>query len=294
MNLGEQTMEISGKTRLICLLGHPVAHSISPMMHNLAFKENNLDYCYMAYDLKEDQIKEAVDSLKLFDARGFNLTMPFKQSVIPYLDELSQKAKLCNSVNTVVNENGRLIGYTTDGYGFMESLRFNDIKIKDSNFTVLGGGGAATAIITEAAFDGANSITVFKRKNATFKKLVNFAENVSKASGCNIKVCDMADSILLKDSLLDSQVLINATNVGMGDDDTSLVPKEFLYKELIVTDVIYHPSATRLLKDAKEVGCKTMNGKLMLLYQGAAAFKKWTNTDMPVDLIRERYFMEEI
>ncbi|MCR5195193.1 MAG: shikimate dehydrogenase [Pseudobutyrivibrio sp.] len=286
-------MNPSGTTRLTCLLGSPVSHSISPAMHNISFEALGLDYSYMAFDVSEDNIKAAVDALKLFNCRGFNLTMPLKTAIIPYLDEMSEAARLSHSVNTCVFEDGKLIGHTTDGIGFMEAMTDSGIDYKDKVITILGAGGAATSIIVQAALDGVQKINIFKRKNASFDKIVDFADSVTHSTDCDVFVYDMADMGLLEFCLQESDILINGTNVGMGDDDTSLVPKEFLYKDLIVTDVIYHPAYTRLLQDAKSIGCQVMNGKYMLLYQGAAAFKIWTGQDMPIDLIKEKCFTED-
>ncbi len=286
-------MNPSGTTRLTCLLGSPVSHSISPAMHNTAFEALGLDYSYMAFDVSEQDIKAAVDALKLLNCRGFNLTMPLKTAIIPYVDELSEAARLSHSVNTCVIEDGKLYGHTTDGIGFMEAMTDSGIDYKDKVITMLGAGGAATSIIVQAALDGVSKINIFKRKNASFDKVVDFADTVTHATDCDVFVYDMADSDLLEFCLQESDILINGTSVGMGDDDTSLVPKELLYKDLIVTDVIYHPEYTRLLRDAKSIGCKVMNGKYMLLYQGAAAFNIWTGKEMPIDLIKEKCFTED-
>lgn len=286
-------MQPSGTTRLTCLLGSPVSHSISPAMHNTAFEALGLDYSYMAFDISESQIKNAIDALKLLNCRGFNLTMPLKTAIIPYLDELSEAARLSHSVNTCVFEDGKLIGHTTDGIGFMEAMTDSGISYQNKVITILGAGGAATSIIVQAALDGVSKINIFKRKNATFDKIVDFADKITRSTDCDVFVFDMADATTLEFCLQESDILINGTNVGMGDDDSSLVPVEFLRKELIVTDVIYHPAYTRLLKDAKSLGCKVMNGKYMLLYQGAAAFKLWTGQDMPIDLIKEKCFTED-
>ena len=286
-------MNPSGTTRLTCLLGSPVSHSISPAMHNTAFDALGLDFTYMAFDVSEENIKTAVDGLRLFNCRGFNLTMPLKTAVIPYLDEMSEAARLSHSVNTCVIEDGKLIGHTTDGIGFLQAMIDSGIEYKEKVLTVLGAGGAATSIIVQAAIDGVSKINIFKRKNASFDKVVDFADRITRATDCDVFVFDIADMTTLEFCLQESDILINATNVGMGDDDSSLIPPEFLYKELIVTDVIYHPAYTRLLQDAQKVGCKVMNGKYMLLYQGAAAFKLWTQKDMPIDLIKEKCFAEE-
>ena len=283
-------MNPTGSTGLICLLGSPVSHSISPAMHNTAFDALGLDYSYKAFDVNQGNIADAVKGLKALNCRGFNLTMPLKTAIIHLLDELDDAAALSHSVNSCVYENGRLKGYTTDGTGFLQAMVDCNIKYIGKTITVLGAGGAGTSIITQAALDGVDKINIFKRKNSTFESVVDYADKLTKSTNCDIFVYDMADLNLMEFSLQESDILINSTNVGMGDDDSSLVPKEFLHQNLTVCDVIYHPPLTRLLKDAKSVGCKTMNGKYMLLYQGAAAFKLWTDKDMPIDLIKAKCF----
>ena len=279
-----------GSTNLYCLIGSPAKHSISPLMHNTAFKALNLDNCYMAFDVPATGLEDAVKGLKAIGCCGFNVTMPYKSSIIPFLDEVDRDASLANSVNTVVAENGKLKGYTTDGIGFLQAMTDSDINYKGSTITTLGCGGAASSIIVQAAREGVARINIFKRKNASYSNIVDFANKITGASDCIVSVYDMADMEALALSLKESDILINTTSVGMGDDDNSLVPKEMLDKSLTVCDVIYHPPETRLLKDAKSVGCKTMNGKYMLLYQGVAAFKLWTNQDMPVSLIKAECF----
>lgn len=284
---------ISGSTALICLLGHPVAHSISPKMHNLSFAKLGLDYAYLAFDVTPEHLGDAVAGLKSIGCRGWNLTMPLKTAIIPYLDELSPAARLSGSVNTVVNHNGKLSGHTTDGVGYMDSMKDAGFDITGCHMTLLGAGGAATSICAQAALDGVPSITIFKRKNSTFQKTVDFADAVSSATGCRIQVADMADRTAMKESIDTGGILVNATSVGMGEDDTSLVPKEFFHEGLIVSDIIYHPARTRLLREAQSCGCDAVNGMYMLLFQGAAAFYLWTGQKMPTEYIKKTCFLQE-
>ncbi|SFO42269.1 shikimate dehydrogenase [Pseudobutyrivibrio sp. JW11] len=283
-------MNPTGSTNLICLLGSPVSHSISPAMHNTAFDALGLDFSYMAFDVSKEDLPTAVEGLKKINCCNFNLTMPLKTAIIPLLDEIDEAAELAQSVNTCVCQDGKLVGYTTDGIGFLQSMKDCGIKYTGTTITILGAGGAASSIITQAAIEGVEKINIFKRRNGSFQKVVDFADRLTKSTNCDLFVYDMEDMDILNFSLQESDILINSTNVGMGDDDRSLVPKEFLHPGLTVCDVIYHPAETRLLKDAKACGCKTMNGKYMLLYQGAAAFKLWTGKDMPIDLIKETCF----
>lgn len=275
-------LNITGSTGLIALLGSPVSHSKSPAMHNAAFAALGLDFAYLAFDIKESEIKEAIDGLRLFGARGCNLTMPLKKCVIPHLDELSEAAALCGSVNTIVFDEGKAYGYTTDGIGYIDSLKAAGFDVAGKVITILGAGGAAESIIVACALANAASIRIFKRQNATFEKTVSFADKIARATSTPIAVLPMEDASSLQNTLYESNLLCNATNVGMGDDTRSLVPPEFLHKDLFVSDIIYHPAMTTLLADAKACGCRFLNGEDMLLYQGAAAFKLWTGRDMPL------------
>lgn len=283
--------EITGTTRLTCLLGSPVAHSISPQMHNEAFRQLGLDYVYTAFDVAPEHLPEAVSALKLFNIRGFNLTMPHKTAMLELVDELTPAAKLAQAVNTVTYEDGRLIGHTTDGVGYMRSVEDAGFSIIGKNMTLLGAGGAATAICTQAALDGVKNIYMFKRKNASWNSVQAFVDNVNRTTDCKVSLYDIQDESQLKQALDNSDILTNATNVGMAPDVTSSpIPASLLDSHLIVSDIIYNPRQTQLLKDAKKAGCPTMNGLYMLLYQGAASFECWTNEKMPVSIIKEKYF----
>lgn len=286
-------LQITGTTRLTGLLGSPVSHSISPLMHNEAFRLLHLDYVYLCFDVDERSLAEAVAGLKACGIAGFNLTMPNKTAVLPLLDRLSLGAELIGAVNTVVNENGNLIGYNTDGIGFMQSVRDADIDPEGAVFTLMGGGGAATAIAVQAALDGASEINIFVRPESRFNsRTLRMASAVSEKTGCDVRVHDSADRSALKDALEKSSLLINGTSVGMSpnEEETILPDTSVLDPHLTVADVIYHPKQTRLLREAAERGCRTFNGMYMLLYQGAEAFRLFTGRDMPVESIRAKYF----
>ena len=282
-------LNVSGQTNLLCLLGHPAKHSISPRMHTLACQLLGLDYVYLAFDVEENNLAEVVSSLKKMGVAGFNLTMPHKSAVIPLLDEITEVSKLTHAVNTVKYEYGRLYGTTTDGAGYIESLSEKNFSIPDKTVTILGAGGAAKPIIAQMAFDGAKEINIFKRKNATYEETVSFAKEVMAHTDAKIVVYDMKDSEALEFCIAKSELLTNATNVGM-EEEISLVPKEFLRKDLLVSDIIYHPAMTKLLQDAKEVGADYINGAYMLLYQGAKSFEIWTGEKMPIQEIKKACF----
>ncbi len=284
--------EITGTTKLTALLGSPVSHSISPQMHNESFRLLGLDYVYLAFDIKPEQLRKAVSGLKTAGISGFNLTMPLKVHILPYLDELTPAASLAGAVNTVIVQDGRLIGHTTDGVGYMRSVSDAGFDIIGKKMTLLGAGGAATAICVQAALDGVSSIDMFKRKNATWDKTAAFCERVASETGCNIRLLDIGDNSLLGDSISGSAILTNATSVGMEpkSDASPILDPYMLAEGLIVSDIIYNPRETLLMKQAKERGCPCFNGMYMLLYQGAAAFERWAGQEMPTDIIKEKYF----
>ena len=287
------TKPITGHTGLMCLLGSPCKHSISPMMHNKSFETLGLDYRYLAFEVTEDTLESAVDGLKTLGARGFNLTMPCKNKMVALCDELSPAAKLIGAVNTVVNENGRLIGHNTDGIGYMQSVRDAGYDIIGKKMVLLGAGGAATAILVQAALDGVREISVFLRKTSRFyARAEATAAALRNETGCKITLCDFNDSAALHRELADSAILVNGTSIGMAPDvEACPIPEaDFLPDNIIVSDIIYNPKETKLLAMARERNLPYFNGTYMLLYQGAEAFRLWTGCEMPVALIKECFF----
>lgn len=284
--------EITGKTKLTALLGSPVSHSISPQMHNASFRLLGLDYVYLAFDVTPEHLHDAVMGLKAAGICGFNLTMPLKVHILPYLDELTPAARLAGAVNTVIVRDGKLIGHTTDGVGYMRSVADAGYNIIDKKMTLLGAGGAATAICVQAALDGVSSIDMFKRQNASWDKTANFCQRVASETGCHIRLLDIEDSALLAESIGESAILTNATSVGMAPNSSAspIADSSILHESLIVSDIIYNPRETMLMKQASEQGCPRFNGMYMLLYQGAAAFQCWTGQEMPTEIIKQQYF----
>lgn len=284
--------EITGHTTLTCLLGSPVAHSISPMMHNEAFRQLGLDYAYLAFDVGTENLETAVTGLKTLGVRGFNCTMPDKTAMYHLCDKLSPAAELIGAVNTVVNDDGILTGHNTDGIGYMQAVKDAGHDIIGKNMTLLGAGGAATAIYVQAALDGVASIRIFNRKSATYDKALKIIEKVNERTNCKVSIHDINDAETLKQSILNSNILVNATSIGMAPhaDSCPIADTSVFHKDLIVSDIIYNPEETKLLKLASEHGCAAFNGLYMLLYQGAEAFKIWTGKEMPVELIKEKYF----
>ena len=280
---------IKGTTGLLALIGSPVGHSGSPAMYNFSFQYHNLDYAYMAFDIKEDQVPAALDAMRLFKMRGCNVTMPCKNKVAQCVDELSPAAKIIGAVNTIVNEDGKLVGHITDGIGFMAALKDNNIDAIGKKMTIVGAGGAATAIEIQAALDGVGEIVIFNRKDEFWDRAVSTVEKINTRTSSHAVLYDLADLDQLKKEMADSYIFVNATGVGMKPlEGQSVVPdKSYFRPELIVVDVPYSPLETAMRSMAKEVGCKTMNGLGMMLFQGSAAFELWTGEPMPIEHMKE-------
>ena len=293
MNLSH-THNITGHTKLTGLLGSPVSHSISPLMHNEAFRLLGLDYVYLCFDVGEENLAETVQGLRHMGIAGFNCTMPDKTKMCELADGLSPAAEMIGAVNTVVNENGRLIGHNTDGIGYMQAVREAGHDIIGKNMTLLGAGGAATAIAVQAALDGVKELHIFNRRGRSWERAIRLADQINARTSCHASVHDLEDASALKSSLAESAILTNATSLGMAPntDGCPIPDKSVLHPELIVSDIIYNPRQTRLMSLAKEVGCPTFNGLYMLLFQGAEAFRLWTGHEMPIAPVKEKYFSE--
>lgn len=284
---------ITGHTKLTGLLGSPVAHSISPMMHNEAFRELGLDYVYLAFDVGMENLETAVEGLKALNVRGFNLTMPDKNLMCSFCDRLSPAAEIIGAVNTVVNDDGILTGYTTDGTGYMMAVKDAGYDIIGTKMTLLGAGGAGTSILVQAALDGVSEITVFNRRTPFFERAEGIIEKLRERTSCRIQLYDYETDSVLRREIGESTILVNATSVGMAPDTDACILEDpsVLHPGLVVSDVIYNPEETKLLKMAAEAGCDTFNGMYMLLYQGAEAFRLWTGKEMPAERIKEKFFL---
>lgn len=278
-------MTIDGYTRLAAVVAKPIKHSISPFIHNLAFKETGVNGVYVAWEIPEEDLAVTLDNIRRYDMFGINLSMPYKQAVIPFLDDLTPSARLIGAVNTVIHKDGKLIGHNTDGIGFFKSLeRLKGFQIKDKRLTILGGGGASTAIMAQAALYGAKEITIFCRQQSLERTQTSIAPIV-EATGVPMQVLANDDSQLMQEEIAKSDLLVNGTSVGM--DGVSLpVPSNLEFPEqLMVSDIIYQPFETPLLKLAQSQGNPTINGLGMLLFQAAEAFQTWTGKEMPTDMI---------
>ena len=281
---------ITGHTELIGLMAYPIRHSSSPAMHNAAFAKLGLDYSYLAFEVDNDSLEGAVQGIRSLKLVGSNVSMPNKTVVHKYLDKLSPAAEMCGAVNTIVNEDGVLTGHITDGTGYMMSLKDNGVDVIGKKMTIVGAGGAATAIEIQAALDGVAEISIFNRKDEFWANAEETVRKINEKTNCKAQLFDLADLDKLKEEIASSYLFTNATGMGMKplEGQTYIPDKSFLRPDLIVSDVVYYPRETELLRMAKEVGCKTMNGIGMMLFQGAAAFKMWTGEDMPIEYMKEK------
>ena len=286
------TERVTGHTELIGLIAKPIRHSMSPTMHNEAFKKLGLDYVYVVFEVDNETLEDTVKGLRAMGVRGWNVSMPNKVAITQYLDELTPAAQIIGAVNTVVNNNGVPTGTITDGTGAMKALEEAGVDYKGKIMTVFGAGGAATAIQVQAALDGVSEIRIFNRKDEFYANGEATVQKLTERTNCKVTIGDLADLDAVRASIDSSDILIDATSCGMKpiEDVTPVPDKSFLRPDLFVMDVVYAPRETKFLSWAKEVGCPHCNGMGMMLWQGAEAFKIWTGEDMPTDFIKEIIF----
>lgn len=283
---------ITDETKLIGIIGTPIKQSFSPKIHNRAFQYLNLNYIYIPFDVLQQDLPKAVEAMKSLSFRGFNVTMPHKREIMAYLDEVSEDARIIGAVNTVVNQNGKLVGYNTDGKGYVQSLEDEGIYVKDRTFVIAGAGGAARSVAVQLALDGAKKITILNR---TIEKAHDIAQVIGKSiPNVHIEVNCLENKILAK-TVEEADVLIHSTSLGMYSmRERSIIEDErILPSNLVVSDLIYNPAKTKLLQQAENRGCKTINGLGMLIGQAAIAFELWTEVAMPIGYIKSTVFMDE-
>lgn len=275
-------MQIDGHTRLAAVVANPIKHSISPFIHNSAFEKTQVNGVYVAWEIPESDLAETVENIRRYDMFGINLSMPYKEKVIPFLDELSPAAQLIGAVNTVVNRDGHLIGHNTDGFGFFASLK--NFNPKDAHIMILGAGGAAKSIVTQAVLDGAKKVSIYVRPQSLDKAKESFRTLLDQTA-CRLEFHDLTDADHFQEELSQTDLLVNATSVGM-DGESLPIPTDIRFpKGLLVADIIYQPFETPFLALARKQEIEAVNGLGMLLYQAAGAFKLWTGENMPTDAI---------
>lgn len=276
-------MNINTETKMIGLLGYPLGHSFSSLMQNSAFEICSLNKIYIPIEVLPENLETVVKGISKMNFEGFNVTIPHKIKIMKYLDEIDEYAKCIGAVNTVTIKKGVLKGYNTDGIGFLRSYEeITETKVEGKNVFVLGSGGASRAISMTLALNKANKIYICNR---THEKAVALANDINNQAG----ECSMAVPMEYEEmerAIKDSDILINTTSIGMYPNvEESPINKDLLNKKLIVCDAVYNPKKTKLLLDAEEIGCKTVMGLSMLIYQGSEAFELWTNAKAPVDLM---------
>ena len=276
-------MKIDGYTRMAAVIAHPIRHSISPFIHNLAYELTATNAAYLAWDIAEEDLESTIYQIRKLDMIGANISMPYKQKVFPYLDEVDEMALKIGSVNTIVHRDGQLKGYNTDGIGFFRSLP-NDFSIQGKNLVLLGAGGAALAIIAQAVKLGVKRITVFVRK----ERLTYYhatVEGLEKAFGFSIRLAAIENDQDLQASFDQADLILNATGVGM--DGHSLPIGSYLRfpPHALIADMAYYPATTPFLKLGREQGNRTLNGLGMLFYQAQAAFEYMTEKTFPTEAV---------
>lgn len=277
---------ITGHTELVGLMAYPIRHSQSPTTHNLAYDRNGDDVIQLAFEVDNDSLKDAVQSIRALKMLGSNVSMPNKTVVHQYLDEVDDAARLCGAINTVVNvrdENGEvtgyLKGYNTDGMGYWRGLKEAGIDYKGKKLVLIGTGGAAAAITVRGALDGLASIEIFNIKDKFYDRGVDIAKLINENTECKAEMHDLADLDLLKEKMHEADLFCDATGVGMHPlEDLSNIPDGSFFKpDLIVTDTVYAPRETVMMKQAKDAGVKTvMNGLSMMLFQALIAIELYT------------------
>ncbi|MEM2914534.1 MAG: shikimate dehydrogenase [Candidatus Bathyarchaeia archaeon] len=274
-------MNISGKTRVYGVIGDPIEHSLSPCFQNAAFRHYELDSVYVAFRVKKEDLKEAIQGVRSLGICGLNVTMPHKVDVIPYLDGLDETAEKIGSVNTIANKNKRLIGYTTDGSGAVQSLIYRGINPSGKKIVVLGAGGASRSVSLALA-EHAKELIILNR---TLVKAERLARELSNETNAIVKAKEMNQKNA-RQELIDADILINATSLGMyPHEDMMPVDSSLLRAGLVVFDLVYEPLETRLLLEAKRKGAMTIDGLTMLVFQGAISFEIWTGKKAPLEVM---------
>jgi len=266
-------MDVNGKTKITGLFGYPVEHTLSPAMHNAAFHSLGLDICYVPFRVSPEELPNAVRAVRALNLAGVNITVPHKEKVIPLLDRVNEEASFIGAVNTIVNNEGTLTGYNTDGRGFISSLTEKGVLIDDKEILVIGAGGASRAISYYLS-EKASKLFLFDVDKVKAEKLINdlrkIRDNVSRLD-------DMKD-------IGRPHIMINATPLGLKNDDPLPLNPDLITPDTVICDLIY--KKTKLLQEAEKRGAITLNGLGMLLWQGVLAFELWTGIKPPVNLMR--------
>lgn len=274
-------MEINSETKILGIIGHPIKHSLSPVMHNVVFEKLKLNCVYLAFDVEKEKLGTTINSFGELNFLGLNATIPHKISVMKFLDKVSREARLIGAVNTIKFENGKAFGFNTDGIGCVKALEESGVRIKNKNILILGAGGAARAIAFQCLLEGADvSISNRTRENA-----LELKEDIKRKLGKEIGVVDFN---MRKEDLKGIDVIINATSIGMRPKTNSTpLNVSLLNPDIAVMDIVYNPIETKLLKDARRGGCKTVSGVGMLVHQGAESLRIWLGIKAPIEIMKK-------
>ena len=261
------------------VIGDPIDHSLSPNIHNAAFRHSKLDHTYIAYKIPAGELAAGIEALKAIKIAGFNVTIPHKIEMMKLLDEMDTTCKVIGAVNTVLNDNGKLKGYNTDMIGFLDPIKKKNLTIKNSQVLLLGAGGAARAIITAMIKEKASKISIVNRTQENANKLADFAKKI----GGNVDTISIQEANKL---ITDYKFIINSTSIGMRNEP-SPISTENISKDSIVYDIVYQPINTELIKKSKENGATIIYGYEMLLSQAACSFEIWHKTEAPYDVMKK-------
>lgn len=291
MKTPEQLPNISGHTYLVGLIATPIRHSLSPALHTASFARMGEDIVYLCFDVAPEQLEAACEGMRAMGFLGYNVSMPNKTIVHKYLDELTPAAELMGAVNCVDLTTGRAVGHNTDGAGFWRNVEECGIDCKGKKITVVGAGGAGSAVFTQAALDGVAEIDVFNIKDEFFVAAEQRCAMLTERTNAHVTMHDLADTEDLKRSVAESALFANASRVGMAPDiDGCVLPEECLRPDLAVADTVYNPQETKLLKMAKEHGCTVAPGLGMMMWQAAIGEEIWTGKQMDIPYIKSLFF----
>ena len=272
---------MSGETKLCGIIGDPIEHTMSPAMHNAAFKKLGLNYLYLPFRVKSEDVGKAIDGMRALNIRGLNVTIPHKLRIIPLLDKLDPVAKEIGAVNTIVNDDGVLKGYNTDATGFIQTMVGGGIDPKGKNVVILGAGGASRAVSFVLAERGASLVILNRLLELDWAQ--ELAKWISGTFGKQVEALELKEKNLAM-VMKKADIVVNATSVGMSPEiDETPLPFSLLRRDLVVCDIVYNPAKTRLLREAGLAGARILSGLNMLVWQGALAFEKWTGRQAPVE-----------
>ena len=275
---------LTSNTKILCIIGNPIEHSMSVIMHNATIQKIGLDYRYVAFNVFPKDLSNAINGLKSLNIKGANVTIPHKISVMKYLDKIEPTAKMIGAINTIKNEDGKLIGRNTDGEGFLNSIKESGYNLKNKNIVLFGAGGAARACAFFLAKE-INKITIINRSNTAMNDLIS---NLNLNYDISIEGINLSKNEEIKNVIADSDMLVNTTPVGMYPNaNESPVKQLWLHPNLFVIDIIYSPIQTKLLLDASSIGCKVLSGVDMLINQGIIAFEWWTGFSPDKKLMKQ-------